>query len=154
MQRLAQSITRVVDPQHSDYARHFAGCLITTHNERLLLQQRGKNWDRFPDTLATFGGQIDAGESFVEGMTRELAEELGARFTMDEAIYLGAITKAGLDNALIHAFWWHDRANSINGCYEGEPAYFANAAEILRQNNITPDVYWIVKDCLTRGLIV
>jgi 8-oxo-dGTP pyrophosphatase MutT (NUDIX family) len=153
MHHLAQSITKVVDPRHSDYARHFAGCLIQTRDGRLLLQRRGKNWDRFPDTLATFGGQIDAGESFVEGMARELAEELGATFGMEAAIYLGSITKIGLDNALIHVFWWHDKANSITGCYEGEPAYFANAAEILSQENITPDVYWIVNECLCRGLI-
>jgi len=137
----------------SGATRYFAGCLIKTHDGRLLLQQRGKHWDRFPDTLASFGGQIDAGESYLEGMARELAEELGAKFSEDQAVYLGAISKAGLDNALIHAFWWHDQANSISGCYEGEPAYFNDAAAILAQHNITADVYWIVKQCLSKGLI-
>lgn len=153
MHPFEKQITAVASPQ-AEYERYFAGCLIKTHDGRLLLQLRGKNWDRFPDTLATFGGQIDAGESCVEGMARELAEELGAKFRMDEAVYLGAFTKAGLENALIHAFWWHDQENSITGCYEGEPAYFADAADILSQTNITPDVYWIVKQCLSRGLMV
>lgn len=86
MHSLAQLIT-AVDPQQFCYGRHFAGCLIKTHDGRLLLQKRGKNWDRFPDTLVTFGGQIDTGESFSEGMARELAEELGAKFRPVEGQY-------------------------------------------------------------------
>lgn len=152
MHPLAQLVTEV-DPQNSEYQRQFAGCLIKTHDDRLLLQKRDRHFDRFPNTLATFGGQVDAGESCFEGMTRELREELGAKFLAKDALYLGALIKSGLNNAVIHAFWWHDSANSITGCYEGEPAYFNDAADILLQNNITPDVYWIVKRCMERGLI-
>lgn len=146
-------LLRDVDRPPADYQRHFAGCLIKSHDGRLLLQKRGHNWDRFPDCLATFGGQIDAGESYAAGMARELAEELGANFNPEQAVYLGAFCKDGLEDALIHAFWWHDHANTIAGCYEGEPAYFDNAAEILKQDQITPDVYWIVQQCLIRGLL-
>lgn len=135
------------------YTRHFAGCLVKTFDEKLLLQQRGQNWDRFPGMLATFGGQVDSGETPLEGMARELAEELGACVEVDQLVYLGAFTKEGFDDALIHAYWWHDHSCSITGCYEGEPAYFSTAMEILSVDNITPDVCWIVKECLEKKLI-
>lgn len=152
MHPLAQLINEV-DPQQFDYRRRFAGCLIKTHDGRLLLQKRGRHFDRFPNSLATFGGQVDAGESPIQGMARELAEELGAKFMVEDALFLGALTKDGLENALIHAYWWHDKANSITGCYEGEPALFDTAADILQQQQITPDVYWIVKRCMAMGLV-
>lgn len=152
MHPLAKLISEV-DPRQGSYQRHFAGCLIKTHDDKLLLQKRGSHFDRFANTLATFGGQIDAGESHLEGMARELTEELGANFVGEAAVYLGALVKVGLDNALIHVFWWHDKDSSITGCYEGEPAYFDNAAEILKQENITPDVYWIVNRCVELGLV-
>ena len=135
------------------YGRQFAGCLIKTHDGRLLLQQRGDNWDRFPGMLATFGGQVDAGETPLQGMVRELGEELGAEIEDSEILFLGAFTKVGLDDALIHAYWWHDRAGSISGCYEGDPAFFDGAVEIFSKDNITPDVYWIVNQCLELGLL-
>lgn len=152
---LAQLVNEVDVNQLSldDYQRHFAGCLVKTHDGRLLLQKRGADWDRFPGMLATFGGQLDAGEAPIDGIKRELAEELGAKFGSDEALYLGAFTKVGLENALIHAYWWHDARASISGCYEGEPAYFDDAEQILAQAEITPDVFWIVNICLSRALI-
>lgn len=155
MHPLAQLVTVVDVDQLSleDYPRHFAGCLIKTHDGRLLLQKRGADWDRFPGMLATFGGQLDAGEAPIDGIRRELAEELGAKLGSDEALYLGAFTKLGLEHALIHAYWWHDANASISGCYEGEPAYFDNADQILGQLEITPDVFWIVNTCLSRALI-
>lgn len=135
------------------YGRQFAGCLIKTYDGRLLLQQRGDNWDRFPGMLATFGGQVDADETQEEGMARELREELGAELSVGELVFLGAFTKVGLDDALIHAYWWHDKEGSISGCYEGEPTYFNDAVEILSKDTITPDVFWIVNRCLEQGLL-
>ena len=157
MQRLDlnQWVTEVDSQQLQlfTYSRQFAGCLIKTNDGRLLLQQRGDNWDRFPGMLATFGGQIDTGESPEEGMIRELSEELGAELNSHELVFLGAFTKLGLDDALIYAYWWHDKQGSITGCYEGEPACFNQAVEILSKDNITPDVFWIVNRCLEQGLL-
>lgn len=150
-----QEIT-VVDFQDRDYtryARHFAGCLVVTKDKQLLLQKRGDNWDRFPGMLATFGGQVDSGETADQGLARELHEELGATVNLPDEIYLGAITKSDLSNALIHGYFWHDKEGTITGCYEGEPAFFSCATDIFKQSNITSDAYWIVKQCISRRLI-
>lgn len=150
-----KQITEIEDVHNTSalYTRHFAGCLIRTQDGRLLLQQRGHDWDRFPGVIATFGGQVDPGEEPEQGMARELLEELGANVQLPDLVRLGAFTKRGLSRALIHAFWWEDSLATITGCYEGHPAYFKNAQEILATENITPDVYWIVMTCLKRGLI-
>ena len=151
-----ESLVTVVDTQQLQmfsYGRHFAGCFIKTHDGRLLLQQRGVHWDRFPGMLATFGGQVDSGETPLQGMVRELREELGAEIDPSELLFLGAFTKLGLNDALIHAYWWDDRKGSISGCYEGDPVYFDSATDVLSQDNITPDVYWIAHRCLELGLL-
>lgn len=140
--------------RYEDYQRHFAGCLVITQSGQLLLQKRDSHCERFPGMLATFGGQVDQGETAEQGLIRELHEELGAKVNRDGLLALGAITKRGLDNALIHAYCWRDDKGSIRGCYEGSPAFFKSAIEILDQPNITADAHWIVIECVKRGLIL
>ncbi|MGZ5580374.1 MAG: NUDIX domain-containing protein [Methylobacter sp.] len=139
--------------RYEDYQRHFAGCLVITQSGQLLLQKRDSHCERFPGMLATFGGQVDRGETAEQGLIRELHEELGAKVNRNGLLALGAITKRGLDNALIHAYCWRDDKGSITGCYEGSPAFFKSVIEILDQPNITADAHWIVTECVKRRLI-
>lgn len=147
---------RVIDYlpiQYADYQRHFAGCIVITQLGQILIQKRDNHCERFPGMLATFGGQIEPGETPEQGLIRELHEELGAQVNRDDLLALGAITKIGLDNALIHAYCWRDKKGSITGCYEGSPAFFKSAIEILKQPNLTADAHWIVIECVKRQLI-
>lgn len=139
--------------RYEDYQRHFVGCLVITQSGQLLLQKRDNHCERFPGMLATFGGQIDPGETAEQGLIRELHEELGAQVSRDDLLALGAITKTGLDKALIHAYCWQDNKDSITGCYEGSPAFFNSAIEILKQPSLTADAHWIVIECVKRQLI-
>lgn len=156
MTAFSKKIT-VIDTQnldYTDYGRHFTGALVATHDGQLLLQKRGDNWDRFPGMLATFGGQLDSGETPEQGLIRELNEELGAKVNISNAVFLGAVTKSDLKNALIHGYFWHDQEATITGCYEGEFAFFSRISDILRQPNVTSDARWIVNECVSKGLLL
>lgn len=140
-------------PPLDRYGRHFVGAVILTHNGQLLFQKRGSHFDRFPGTIATFGGLVEPGETIQAGLVRELAEELGAKVLLDEVVYLGAFTKKSLSDALIHGFFWQDLSQTVDGCYEGEPCYFSCAAAVLADPSITLDVHWLVEQSLERRLI-
>lgn len=128
------------------FVRRFASCLVVTHDKKILLQQRGAGWSRFPNAIATFGGEIDEGETHLEGMIRELNEELGAVVNADDAMFLGAFTKSeSEDEDLICSYFWHDKDNTITGCYEGHPVYFETIADALKSENALSGIPWILK---------
>lgn len=136
------------------FKKSFVGCLVLTSNNKILLQQRGGDWDRYPDCLATFGGKIEFQENPEQALVRELNEELGANVALDDVISLGAITESDTNHSeLIYAYFWHDKHNSITGCYEGKPAYYNNYSEALTHPKILDDVIWIINECLARKLI-
>ncbi len=138
----------------TSFAKHFVGCLVLTNDNKILLQQRGNDWDRFPGCLATFGGQIELGETPMQALLRELKEELGATVIPSEAINLGTITESYTNYSdLIYTYFWHDQNNTITGCYEGEPKNFNSHANVILHPNVLDDVLWIIDECLARRLI-
>lgn len=138
----------------TSFAKCFVGCLVLTNDNKILLQQRGKDWDRFPDCLATFGGQIELGETPIQALVRELQEELGAIVSPSEAINLGTISESYTNyNDLIYTYFWHDQKNTITGCYEGEPRFFNTYSDVIMYPNVLDDVVWILNECLDRRLI-
>ena len=138
----------------SSFHKRFVGCLILTNNNKILLQQRGHDWDRFPNCLTTFGGRIELGETPSQALVRELNEELGANVILSDAISLGAITESYTNySELIYTYFWHDQHNTITGCYEGEPKYYDNYTDALTHPKIMDDVRWIINESLTRSLI-
>src|SRR3954462_8398841 len=59
------------------YPTHSVGAIIFTHDDRYLLQRRDHVphiW--YPGAWGLFGGGIDPGESELEALRRELAEEI------------------------------------------------------------------------------
>src|ERR1700733_13759328 len=101
---------RPVDLKKMDeatFVRRCVGCIILTHDNKILLQQRDDDCRTFPGCLATFGGGIEARESPMQALVRELNEELGARLVSTDVISLGAITEEYTQHReLIHTYFW------------------------------------------------
>ncbi|MBN1684197.1 MAG: NUDIX hydrolase [Gammaproteobacteria bacterium] len=138
----------------SDFKRRSVGCIVLTKDHQILLQHRPNNWRTFPGCLATFGGQIEQGETPIQALVRELKEELGAQVNPKDLIPLGAITEAITNyTELIYAYFWHDKSGTITGCYEAEARYYDSVKEALSHPKIMDDVRWMLRECQKRQLI-
>lgn len=148
------------DINKSRYPQQFVGCLVLTQDNKILLQQRGRDWAFYPGYLCEFGGKIDKGEIPLKAIVRELKEELGAQALEVEIITLGAITEPMTKhNDLIYVFFWHDKKGTITGCYEGRAICFDNSTTILNHADlnhvkITDGLRWLLVECKQRGLII
>lgn len=143
-----QSI-REIDLQHLDetqYQERYVGCLVISQDNHIVLQKRGRDWQRFPDYLCEFGGRIENNESPVQAMIRELHEELGTRVLTDDLIFLGAITEDTTNHTeLVYLYFWRDKDDTITGCYEGEAVRFPNADTIISQPKVMDSVYCLIE---------
>lgn len=148
---------RQVDMTHIDksaFKESYVGCLVLTKDHKILLQQRGIDWDHFPGYLAEFGGRIELDESPIQALMRELNEELGAQVKASDVITLGAITEEATKySELIYLYFWHDRHGTITGCYEGEARYFNNIKAVLNHPKIMDSVRWLLHQCHHQQLI-
>lgn len=132
----------------SQYDKRYVGCVVLTRDNKILLQQRGDGWSRYPGYLAEFGGHIEEGETPDEALVRELKEELGAVVEVSTAIKIGAITENLTHHSeLIYVYFWHDMHASITGCYEGECMYYDNVDQALHHPKIMPSVRWLLSYC-------
>ncbi|MDY0009890.1 MAG: NUDIX hydrolase [Bdellovibrionales bacterium] len=148
---------RYVDTAQADmagYALHLADCAILTRDGKILLQYRPPQWRSSPDTLCIFGGHVDAGEDVMDGLLRELREELGADVPRDEVVFLGAVTEAQTGHSeVVHVHFWHDRAGRITGCYEAEARHFDTVADALETGKVMEYASWALQACRARGLL-
>ena len=133
----------------SNFKLRYVGCLVLTQDHKILLQQRGLNWNHFPGYLSEFGGRIEPNETPMHALVRELNEELGAKVIESEVINLGAITEEATKHSeLIHTYFWHDKLGTITGCYEGEAEYFDNLKSIFDcSSKIMDSVRWLLNQC-------
>ena len=138
------------NPQHLG-----AQAIILTHDGRLLLQQRDDKMQAGEPLISHFGGGLEAGETLLQCLCRELEEELGARLDPNAPVWLGARIKPYPDGSwgLSGKYFWHDKDGIITGCYEGAPYYVMTAAEALALPNLHDAVAWCLEECLRRGLI-
>ncbi len=137
------------------FKQQLAGCIVLTHDGRILLQYRPQNWWTCPDMIATFGGHIEGTETPSQGIIRELLEELGAKVNQSDLIELGTITEEATQYTdLVYIFFWHDKRSSITGCYECEAQYFDNVAEALNDPKLMSDVRWALLECQNKKLLV
>lgn len=138
----------------SAFKQQNTGCIVLTHDNRILLQYQPDNWRTFPGMVATFGGHIESTESPLNTIVRELNEELGATAKPDDFISLGVITEEITQHTeLVHLYFWHDEQNTITGCYEGEAQYFNNVGYALAHPKLMEDVRWALLECQRRGLL-
>lgn len=156
MRKLLDAVKKVDinHPENAALLKKFTGCIIITHDNQILLQERPLNWRTFPGMIATFGGKIDGTETPIEALVRELNEELGAIAHSNDVVELGALTEAVTDHKeLAFLYYWHDKENTITGCYECDPIYFRDADAALNHPKLTDDVIWALEECKRRGLL-
>lgn len=138
----------------TSYQQRNVGCLILTKDNKILLQQRDEDCQRFPGHLATFGGAIESNESPLDALVRELHEELGAYVKTDDIVILGAITEPETRHrVLVYSYFWHDKNDSITGCYEGKPFYFNHPALLLHHPKVMNDIHWMINECQKQQLL-
>lgn len=73
------------------FSAHLADCVILTKDNKILMQQRPENWGKHAGVLNIFGGHVEEGETILEGLIRELHEELGAVVKAEDVVFIGAI---------------------------------------------------------------
>lgn len=149
-------IIRAVPPERADttiFTKTLADCVVLTHDNKILLQQRTPAWSS-AGCLNLFGGHVESGETPLQGMMRELHEELGAQIIVNDVVTLGAITEAETDHSeIVHGYFWHDKHATITGCYECEAAYYDRIAAACAHPKIMDYTVWFLRLCQQRGLV-
>jgi 8-oxo-dGTP pyrophosphatase MutT (NUDIX family) len=81
-----------------DQTRRFAGAFIIDADQNLILQLRdNKPGIRSPGAVSVFGGGVEAGESPIDGLVRELFEELAFKVDRHDLAFLGSAQKVEND---------------------------------------------------------
>lgn len=122
--------------------------MILTADNRVLLQQRPKDWRTYPGYISTFGGKVEIDETPTQAIIREIQEELGANISENDITPLGSYTETiTKHNELVHGYFWRDKHNLISGCYEGEPVYFDTLEQLLALPLVMDDVIYLLYQC-------
>lgn len=114
----------------------FADCIVLTHDNKILLQQRPEDGRTHSGALCAFGGHVEEGETVIEAVVRELCEELGASVDARDLIFIGEFTED--EGSIVYVHFWHDKGITITGCYEGEEKHYKTVAEALLHPKIMP----------------
>lgn len=148
----------VVAPNAYDlglYEQGFSDCIILTHDNRIMLQYRPPFWRTSPEFITAFGGHIEDDETYTQAVIRELNEETGAQIKEQDLVLLGAVTEditAHKDIVFVH--FWHDKDNTVTGCYEAEMRSYKNIEEILAtENKIMDYLLWALDTCRKKKLL-
>lgn len=107
-----------------------------TPDGRILLTQRHPN-KHYPLLWECSGGSMVAGEDFLTGASRELAEETGIRVAPEKLIYLGKI----LDRGCV--------LKSYLAVLDHQPEITVQASEVVDYKLVTPDELEAMSDSLT-----
>lgn len=140
--------------ERSDFSAHLADCVILTKNNTILMQQRPKDWGKHAGVLNIFGGHLENDETPLQGLIRELREELGAHVKPQDVLFIGAITEDWTDHKeIVHVHFWHDIEGTITGCYEGETREYDTVQQALQHPKIMDYAVWALKQCFKKGLL-
>ena len=136
------------------FKKHLADCVILTHDHKIFLQKHSENDPRNPGIVHPFGGHVEAGETAVEAVIREIAEETGAKIERPDLLFLGAVSEAFTNHTeLVHVYYWHDRQKTITGCYERGAVFFDSYAEALAYPKLMDYARWALEECQRRNLL-
>lgn len=136
------------------HPKRLADCIILTQDKRLLLQERPLTWKSFPGHLMAFGGHVEEHETVMEGLCRELKEELGAEVNPDDVQKIGIITEDFTNHTepvFIH--FWHDKNGTIQQCNEGIPRFYGHVNKALRHPKAMDYLKWALLECVEKGLL-
>lgn len=136
------------------YKKQLADCVVLCADGRLLLQRRPENWRSSLGVVNIFGGHVEAGETAQEAVIRELNEETGGVIRPDALVFIGAVTEEWTGHSeLVHVYFWHDRDNTVTGCYEAEAIYFDTMAAALAHPKLMDYARWALLECAARGCL-
>ncbi len=136
------------------YTHRLADCIVLTKDGELCLQQKPEYWDRFPGYLMAFGGHVEKGESVMDGLCREIEEELGARIDPDDAVFIGAVSEDFSGHSdILHLYFWHDKNGLITGCYEGEVRFYKSVNDVWAHPKIMDYLRWGLTKAQDMGLV-
>ena len=128
--------------------------MVVTQGGGVLLQERGAACPVNPGGLNLFGGHVEAGESPLEALVRELREELGAVVAPGEVVPIGAVTEAWTGHTqVVHVHFWRDVRGTITGCYEHAAREISTARAALAAPRLMPYAAWALRACASRGLL-
>ncbi len=134
--------------------KHFADCIILTHDYKILLQQRPDDNGRFSGALCAFGGHVEEGEAVIDALVREIGEELGGGVSPEDAVFLGAVTEdLSQHRDVVHIYFWHDRDHTISGCYEWSPRFYDRVDDVFEHPQIMDYLRWGLCQCQDKGLL-
>lgn len=130
---------------------HCAGLLAIKYRKLLLAFSKNKQCFYLP------GGKVDAGETAIEGLCREIAEELNIALTAAELSYYTHISAPayGEQQGIImeqDCFLLNKEINPVAAAEIGELKYFT-LEEYLWQPNKAPGAVMILQQLLKDGLI-
>ena len=136
------------------FEKRLADCVVLTADSKILLQHRPSNWGASANCLTAFGGHVEDGETIMQGLVRELHEELGAQVRAEDVVCLGAVTEDFTNHTeLVCLHFWHDKENTITGCYEAEPRYYESVDEALSHPKVMDYLAYMLSECRNRGLV-
>ncbi len=97
--------TREKAHEESLYHRH-ANIWIFNENKEILLQKRAMNKKTNPGMWAKTGGHVDSGETVIEGLVREVYEEIGLKVTEDTVTEIEVMRFDGIkSNHFSHEYY-------------------------------------------------
>lgn len=136
------------------YKKHLADVLIVRASGRLYLQRHADTSPQLPGAVHLFGGHVEDSEAPGEAAIREIREETGGIIAPADMVYIASLTEEFTNHTeLVHVYFWHDKNDTITGCYERDFIEFSTPEEALRHGQIMPYTKWAILACLNRGLL-
>lgn len=147
-------IREIKDFRMDEYKDHFSDCIILTHDNKFLLQKRPDHWTKNGGGMNIFGGKVEQGETALQGLKREMQEELGLIMKDENIIYVATITEGWTNHQeAVHIHFFHDKDKTITGCYEGESVEFEKIADILNNPKVMDYTKWAFEKAKAMELV-
>jgi 8-oxo-dGTP pyrophosphatase MutT (NUDIX family) len=135
--------------------RRFAGAFVVCNNGQIMLQLRDniKSIDN-PGTISVFGGSLEKNESYIEGLKRELKEELNV--VVDDIDLKSLPMTAKIENNIKTECQFYILTNvDPNICVVSEgQAIFMNAKDALIDQRLTSTCRLTLSKAVNHGYFV